>query len=467
MRQVIAGCVFLLALFFVSPVSVKACSCMMSGPPCQSFWNTDAVFSGQVTEIKDTPVKLASKNDDKSDFMFRKRTVRLAVSESFRGIEERWVELETGMGGGDCGFTFETGQSYLVYAYRNQETGKLGTGICTRTQLLSKATDDLEYFRGLKDAKAGGTVYGKVTKYLVRKYDDDYQPNPPLANIRLTFLGNEKTYEALTDEKGEYRLSGLAAGEYKWSVKVPEGMWGFEREETIKIPDKGCVVTYTALATKTFLGGKIRTDQGAPANELAVNLIPVEQINERYQKDAYRAYTDEQGSYLFKEIPAGTYYLGVRLDRLRAADYPYPRTFYPGTTDLQNAVPVTIAEGQTIENFDFALPKKLTTRKISGIVLMPDGKPVAKARVCVEEVEYAEGSGCGSGVETNNKGQFTLTATNNLRLLIRVHISLEAGQRHAEPVVITANGDVSDVKFVITQEGGRCRKCIEWKRNKT
>ncbi|HXH68884.1 MAG TPA: hypothetical protein VNI60_00915 [Pyrinomonadaceae bacterium] len=466
MRQIVSSCVFLFTLFFVSPAIIEACSCIGSGPPCQSFWNTEVVFSGQVTEIKDTPAKPASNGDNEFSSMFRTKTVRLAVTESFRGIEERSVELETGLGGGDCGFAFETGQSYLIYAYRNKETGKLGTGICTRTQLLSKATEDLEYFRGLKDAKAGGTVYGKVTKYLIRKSDDEYKPNPPLQNIRLTFLGNGNSYEALTDEKGEYRLSNLAAGEYKMRVKVPEGMWGFEKEQTIKIPDKGCAVTYTALATKTFLSGKIQTDEAAPAAKIAVNLIPVEQIGERYQKDTYFAYTDEQGRYLFKEIPAGTYYLGIRLDRSGDPDLSYPRTFYPGTTDLQNAAPITITEGQVIENFDFALGKKLTTRKIRGVVLMPDGKPVAKARLCIEEVEYSESSSCWNGIETDAKGQFSYTLMNNLRYLIRAHITIQTNQRHAEPVEIAANGDVSDVKLVITEANGSCEKCRVWKRNK-
>ena len=438
----------------------------MSGPPCQSFWITDAVFSGQVTEIKDTPAKPASSSDSKFSSMFRKKTVRFAVNESFRGIEERSVELETGMGGGDCGFAFESGQSYLIYAYRIRETGKLATGICTRTQLLSKASEDLEYFRGLKDAKSGGMVYGKVTKYLVRKSDDDYKPNPPLQNIRLTFLGKENTYEALTDEKGEYRLSSLQAGEYKMRLDVPEGMWGFEKEETVKVPDKGCVVTYNALSTKTFIGGKIQTDEAVPAAKISVNLIPVDQINERHHKDKQYASTDEQGRFLFKSIPAGTYYLGVRLDGMSETDFPYPRTFYPGTTDLQNAVPITVTEGQVIENFDFTLAKKLTTRKIRGVVLMPDGKPVANAYVCVEEVEYSESSMCRGGIDTDAKGQFTFTLPNNLRYLIRAHISPTTGQRHAEPIEVSANGDVSGVKLVISEANGSCEKCRVWKRSK-
>jgi hypothetical protein len=319
----------------------------------------------------------------------------------------------------------------------------------------------------LKDAKSGGTVYGKVVKYLVRKSDDEYKPNPPLANIRLTFNGNGSNYEALTDEKGEYRLSGLAAGEYKMQIKVPEGMRGFEKEETIKIHDKGCAQTYTALSTKTFLGGKILTDEAAPVGELAVHLVPIEQIGERYQKDTYSAYTDEQGRYLFKEVPTGTYYLGIRLNRISDTNFPYPRTFYPGTTDIQNAVPVTITEGQIVENFDFALGKKLTTRKISGTVTMPGGKPAAKALVCLEEVEYAEGSMCGGGIETDAKGRFSFTAMNNLRYLIRTHINTENNQqRHAEPFEVAADGDVSGVKLIITEASGSCEKCRMWKRSK-
>jgi hypothetical protein len=440
---------------------------MNSGPPCQSFWNTDVVFSGRVTEIGTAPDRPVFKDDGKLIAAFPMRAVRFAVDESFRGTVEKSLEVETGMGGGDCGFQFESGQNYLVYAYRNKETGKLGTGICTRTQVLSKAAEDLEYFRGLKEAKAGGTVYGKIVKRLNRKSSDEYQPNPPLANILLTLTGNNNRYEVSTDENGEYRLSNLIAGEYALRLKVPERMWGFEKEEKIKIPDKGCVVTFHALETKTFLSGKILDENAAPAAKIKINLIPVEQINERYQKDALFEYTDEEGRFTFKSIPAGTYYLGARLDRLGNTDFPYPRTFYPGTTDLKNAVSVTIGEGQIIENFDFALPKKLTTRTINGVVLLPDGKPAVKASVCLEEVEYSEGSICGGGIGTDEKGRFSFTTLNGLRYLIRSHINATNGnQRHAEPVEIAARGDVTNVKMVITEAGGSCEKCRTWKRNK-
>ncbi len=119
-----------------------------------------------------------------------------------------------------------------------------------------------------------------------------------------------------------------------------------------------------------------------------------------------------------------------------------------------------------IENFDFTLAKKLAIRTIRGVVQMPDGKPAVKAYLCLEEIEYADGSMCSGGIQTDDKGKFTLTAMNGLRYLIRTHINIQNNQRHAEPVEVPANGNVSNIKLVITEAGGSCEKCRSWKRVK-
>ena len=45
--RVLAG-PFLLLVFLLAPREAAACSCMASGPACQAFWNTDAVFDATV-----------------------------------------------------------------------------------------------------------------------------------------------------------------------------------------------------------------------------------------------------------------------------------------------------------------------------------------------------------------------------------------------------------------------------------
>lgn len=73
--------------------------------------------------------------------------VTFDVSRSYQGVQPKHVQLRTGLGGGDCGFDFDAGKNYLVYASRNQ-FGHLSTGICTGTALLEDSQANLAYLRG-------------------------------------------------------------------------------------------------------------------------------------------------------------------------------------------------------------------------------------------------------------------------------------------------------------------------------
>lgn len=79
----------------------------------------------------------------------------MQVREVLNGVGpgQQEVEIATGLGGGDCGFAFQVGADYVVYAYRNSE-GRLETGICSRTRLLSQAAEDVEYIRSMANAPA-------------------------------------------------------------------------------------------------------------------------------------------------------------------------------------------------------------------------------------------------------------------------------------------------------------------------
>jgi hypothetical protein len=56
---------------------------------------------------------------------------------TWKGTKEKIVPLTTANDGAACGFTFEFGKSYLVYAYlgglETDEKRLLETNICTRT----------------------------------------------------------------------------------------------------------------------------------------------------------------------------------------------------------------------------------------------------------------------------------------------------------------------------------------------
>jgi hypothetical protein len=88
-----------------------------------------AVFSGRVVEL----IRPADAH------FFR---VRFHVDRVWKGSVAAEAIVETGLGSGDCGYSFSKDETYLVYAYSGESGGPLGTNICQRTRLLSAAAAD-------------------------------------------------------------------------------------------------------------------------------------------------------------------------------------------------------------------------------------------------------------------------------------------------------------------------------------
>jgi len=106
--------------------SAFACSCIAPGTPEQELQKSDAVFSGTVHTI------------DKTTNGYH---ILFDVSEIWKGISAASVEVATAQDSAACGFAFEKDKAYLVYAYESEDG--LSTNICTRTALLSEATNDV------------------------------------------------------------------------------------------------------------------------------------------------------------------------------------------------------------------------------------------------------------------------------------------------------------------------------------
>ena len=443
--------------------SANACSCIDPGPPCQSYGDASAVFSGRVKEIT------ALTKDDKSPKGYGQRLVAFTVIQSYRGISGTGAETITGRGGGDCGYPFKVGESYLVYAYHNSQNNKLYASICSRTRPLSQASEDLQYLRSLATSTAEGTIYGVVSK--IRRLNGDvwYETDGPIAGVRLIVEGDSGRVESLTNDKGEFRVTGLPAGTYVVRPTVPAGLWLGESEGKVELNDRGCALVNFNLEPDTSLSGKIHEEDGGPAAKIMVDLVLKSQINERFQRDRDHlfVYSDDEGRFEFRSIPAGEYLLGVRLSRLAHPTFSYPRTFYPGTGKLAQTKSITISEGESLKGYNIQLPQKLAPRTFGGVVVWPDGSPVPNAILCFEEVEYAESSSCrGGDAKVDEDGRFSFTGFEGLRYLVRAHVNVgnTARQRHAEPVEVAANGNISDLKLVIAEPNGSCEKCREWRR---
>ncbi len=116
--------------------SAAACSCVMPPPPQEAMASAAAVFEGTVTDVR-------GPKDDQSG----SREVDLRIGRRFKGAEADTVTVTTAGSSAACGYNFELGRTYLVYA-GEEDGGQLATSLCSRTARIEDAGDDLSALGG-------------------------------------------------------------------------------------------------------------------------------------------------------------------------------------------------------------------------------------------------------------------------------------------------------------------------------
>jgi hypothetical protein len=176
----------LVLLFVLFSAEIIACSCVGAGSVETECKNSDLVVTGTV--ICSETVKLwADTSNARQRFNDWKRAKRdhylsyeaykiqdyllgpemmeyeIVITERFKSsVQQDTIKIRTGFGGGDCGFRFEVGSEYLIYATEEYAVdywqpllnrtekelkGIFRTSICDRTCSISNAKADLEKLR--------------------------------------------------------------------------------------------------------------------------------------------------------------------------------------------------------------------------------------------------------------------------------------------------------------------------------
>lgn len=127
-----------MALLTVRPSVTYACSCVVPAEPLEALESSSAVFTGKVVDKKEPKGTIISSADSVK--------VTFEVDSSWKGVKGNKVTLSTALSSASCGFEFVEGESYIVYAYANDEddSSKLEASLCSRTKLLASASEDLK-----------------------------------------------------------------------------------------------------------------------------------------------------------------------------------------------------------------------------------------------------------------------------------------------------------------------------------
>lgn len=138
------------------PASASACSCVPMPSPQEAFTESDAVFRGRVIKIE--PKADAAAWEQSSWY----RQVQLRLTTSWKGTNQRLITITTEQAGSACGYRFEVGREYIIYAHRSRPEGRdtqaesspdalypteFFTTSCTRTAPVQGAKEDLGHLK--------------------------------------------------------------------------------------------------------------------------------------------------------------------------------------------------------------------------------------------------------------------------------------------------------------------------------
>jgi carboxypeptidase family protein len=447
MRSVVLLPGVVILVLLASPAA-NACSCGGGGAPCESFGTASAVFAGTVIAVRDNPPPKADRKE--ADWLPR-LVYKFSIQQAYSGVAGTEVEVNTGGGGGDCGYQFKVGERYLVYAQLYKD--KLTTSICTRTQLFSRATEDLAFLGTLLSAGPGVTIHGAITR-------PPGAPDEPLSpDISVVIEGESQRKEVRPDSEGKYSVSGLPAGKYKMTLNLPDALKTWRNESEVTVTDRGCAAVDWYITDNGRVNGRVLNADGEPVARILVGLVKPGSNPKENQEKLDR--TDDEGNFKFSGVPRGRYLLAVnhtRFPELRDPTKSYPPSFYPGVVDETHAQAITLGPGEKVNDLVVRIPSKRPPSIVKIKVVWSDGTPVPKANITIADVTQAESSN-GYGERVDEQGEHTIEGYIGEKLIFDARTDnpseLVNGRwqplERSERVRVTLERPIETVRIVITK----------------
>ena len=124
---------------------------------------------------------------------------------------------------GDCGYDFQIGETYLVYANNDEGADSFFTGSCTRTRRLSDAGADLAYLFFYKNNRTESARLDGFATTDGSQFDFDQLHDPeiiksPVAGVIVELQSDRLLRYAVSDRNGKFVFDGLREGDYQISA---------------------------------------------------------------------------------------------------------------------------------------------------------------------------------------------------------------------------------------------------------
>lgn len=427
--------VALLVAFMVLPKPALACICVEHGPPCAAFWETPVVFAGRVESV----TKIAAEGHGPI------ARARFRVIEAFRGTNA--TEMDLFSYSNNCSIGFRPGQEWIIYAFPRPDGPGLTTGICSRSQLLSKATEDLSYARVVYLSHAEkGRIFGSLTYWINENGSSRQQP---IANVQITIKGPGGDSNVVkTDSNGRYEVLARP-GLSLLTPTLPPGM-SFGTVGIELLDPRGCTRADLTAKYAGRIVGRVLTASGVPVPNLTVELVHAGGRDSPFSQR--RTLTNSAGRFEISDIEPGSYLpaiaVGYVQSKSSSSDIETRYIFAGGAMKKEDSKPVWV-DGSHTGRADFVLPKAIRVAQVPGIVVHADGRP-AKGVEVRTKADFDYHDLAWTTIRTDARGRFKLAliAGNRYRMVAETYYT-GAPDRQAARITVDPSPGMAPLRVVI------------------
>jgi len=338
---------------------IFGCTCLNNNSIIEDYNEASIIFVGNVISHSDT-----------NGYLF-------TVQNNFKGALNSVVYVNTGLGGGDCGYPFKIGESYLVFAYEHNLN--YYTDICTRTAEYSNSKLNLIFLDNLPQSLETSYVFGNIVYW--SNHEQRFSEVTKLIKQRITLISKELTLSSFTDGYGEFLFKDVPLGKYSVKIDYGEGLvLSNAEDDTINLMRNDCYYFPLALILPCTLVISLKDSQNNVVgyDDVSTSLIPeaYNQIEDLYFGP--KGYISRDGDKIvYDRMPPGNYVLGLNTSYGPSSYSPYPSTYYPNAKDFDNAEVIELSEEKRIVEVEMVLPK-LKTYYIKGKIITNTQKPIPK-----------------------------------------------------------------------------------------
>jgi protocatechuate 3,4-dioxygenase beta subunit len=290
-----------------------------------------------------------------------------------------------------------------------------------------------------------------------------------VATLSVSFFDNKTVAKATTDEDGNYKLAGLAAGRFTIvplsKAYVVENAGAYKQPgQTVNVAEGEAITKIDfALVRGGVITGRITDSEGHPIIGERVSIAlkdsnpetggPMSMFggprNQTDDRGIYRAYGLGPGAY---KVSVGQAASAGAVSILGMGGSAYVKTFYPGVSDESKATIIEIKEGAEIANVDITVSRPGSGFSVSGRVIDVDsGQPVANIYIGHSSVDQSNqqiGEMRFTGNQTDANGNFRLEGLRPGHYAVYTFAAAQDNSTYGEPVQFeVSEGDVSGIEI--------------------